>query len=188
MIANLLTRAVLKLITHVGGKIFVQVSGHTDELRSDVEHLQQYGFRSSPLEGARGVWLAYGGSKDNSTIIIMDDQRFGKTPDYEPGESRQYDDQGAFHRIFDDMHFSEGDSYEWKTTSGDKLEFMDGEMKLIIGTTTFEFTSSGLEVTNGDIVTDGDITAEGEITAKFGTVKPIGLSIHGHDEAGEPIP
>ena len=150
-IDNLITRAVLKLIKFVGGQMIVQVSGLSDEIRSDVEHKQQYGFRSKPREGASGLWLALGGNKDSSILILLDDKRFGITPDYEDGESRQYDDSGAFLRMFDDMQFSEADSYEWKTTSGDKLELMDGEFKITIGSTTFEFTSTGLLVTGGGV-------------------------------------
>ena len=150
-IDNLITRSVLKLIKFVGGQMIVQVSGLSDEIRSDVEHKQQYGFRSKPREGASGLWLALGGNKDSSILILLDDKRFGITPDYEDGESRQYDDAGAFLRMFDDMQFSEADSYEWKTTSGDKLEFMDGEFKITIGSTTFEFTSTGLLVTGGGV-------------------------------------
>ena len=148
---NLVTRGVLKLIAFVGGKMIVQISGLAGEVRSDVEHPQQFGFRSKPVEGASVIWLAIGGNKENSMIILIDDKRHGKTPDYEDGESRQYDDQGAFHRIFNGMHFSESDSYEWKTANGDKMEFMDGEFKITIGSTTFEFTSTGLLVTGGGV-------------------------------------
>ena len=150
-ISNIVTRAVVQTIRQDGGKIFVQVTGLSNQVRDGVEMLQQYGFRSFPNPGSRGIALSKGGKIYNSSVVCTDDKRFGKTPEYEAGESRQYDEQGAFHRIFDDMHFSEGDSYEWKTPNGDKAELMDGEFKITIGSTTFEFTSSGLLVTGGGV-------------------------------------
>ena len=154
-LSNVVTRAVVQTVKQDGGKIFLQITGRANQVREGVEHLQQYGFRSMPLSGSRGIAHSVGGRLNNCSVTTVDDKRFGATPTYEPGESRQYDEQGAFHRIFDMMHVSFADSYEWSVPSGDKVEFMDGEFKITIGGTTFEFTSSGLVVTGGDVEADG---------------------------------
>jgi len=151
-IENMITRAVLKLINITDGKVIVQVSGLSDEVRSDIEHLQQYGFRSMPKEGARGVWIAHGGNKDNSLLIVIDDKRHGKEPEYVPGESRQYDDQGDFHRIFEKKHRLQGDDYEFRIDDDNKIEFVAGSLKFTVGGEIYTFTSSKLQTTTADVV------------------------------------
>lgn len=187
-ISNVVARAIVLSIREQGGQMFVQVEGLPDDKHSDVEHRQQYGHKSKPPIGVRGILVAIGGDKSNLTYILADSKELDTDLPYEDGESRLWEVGGAFHRMFDDMQFSEADSYEWKTTSGDKLELEDGLFRITIGSAIFEFTSTGFELINAGIKLDGDIEGEGEITAKFGTAKPIGLSTHGHDMAGEPIP
>ncbi len=159
MISNLVTRAVVTLISQdeSKGKIFAQVLGLAGEIRSDVEHLQQYGSKSIPFKGARGILIAYGGSKDNATLILVDDKRFGQF-DLQEGDYCIYS-QNKAHTIY------RGD---------DILETLDGKKLITIGSTTFEFSSTGLKVLGGNIETDQ------EVTAKLGGTA-IGLSTHKQD-------
>jgi len=185
-IDNLVTRAVIKLVNFLegesewkgveqGGKVVVQVTGLAGEVRSDVEHLQQYGTRSIPLGGGRGILVAYGGSKDNGTMIVIDDKRYGQFT-LQPGDMCIYSKNGA-HTIY------RGD---------DIIEILDVTRTITIGTMIEIISSSGLDIV------DGDITCSGEITAKVGGTA-IALSTHKHNgsatapdgpvsDTGGPIP
>jgi phage baseplate assembly protein V len=156
-IDNLLTRAVLTLINQdeTKGKILVQVLGMAGEVRSDIEHLQQYGLKSIPLPGSRGLLVCYGGNKDNGTVINVDDKRYGQFS-LQPGDVCLYSKNGA-HTIY------RGD---------DIIEILDGTKTITIGSMIATFSSTGLNIV-------GDITATGEITAKT-TGTAIPLSTHKH--------
>ena len=166
-IDNLATRAVVKRFNvnkdtqewegadeEIKGKLLAQVLGLCDEVRSDVEHLQQYGLRSIPLDGSRGILIAYGGSKDNASLITVDDKRFGQFT-LQPGDVCIYSKNGA-HTIYRDQEIIE--------TIGDKKTITIGTMTIIsdgskheikIGGMTANIDSSGLTITNGDVVADG---------------------------------
>jgi len=139
-IDNLLTRAVVDRIMQNDdkGKVICQVLGLADETLSNIEHLQQYGIRSIPLEGSRGVLIAYGGSKDNCSLINVDDKRYGKFT-LQSGDVCIYSQNGA-HTIY------RGD---------DIIEILDGSKTITVDTMTAVVDSSGITVTNGDVVADG---------------------------------
>jgi len=165
-INNLFTRAVIELAAQdpeALGKVIVQVSGLFGETRSDVEHLQQYGMRSIPFgpvdddgDGARGIWIAYGGSKENSTVFCVDDKRFGKF-ELQPGDCCLYSKNGA-HTIYrgDDI-IEILDGTKTITIKGMKITINENEQKIEVGGMTAIFDSSGLDVASGgkDVVADG---------------------------------
>jgi len=153
-LSNVNTRAVLQTIEQDEGKMFAQVTGRANQVRTGVEHIQQYGFRSKPKVGARGILHSVGGRINNAMLAIVDDKRFGSDPVYADGESRQYDDQGSFHRIFDKKHRLQGDDYELRIDDNNKIEFVAGSLKITVGGELYEFTSSKLQTTSADVVAD----------------------------------
>lgn len=165
-IDNLLTRAVISRIAQdeSKGKILCQVLGLADETLSDVEHIQQYGIRSIPLEGGRGILLAYGGSKDNPTLINVDDKRYGKF-ELQAGDMCIYSMNGA-HTIY------RGDNI---------IEIFNGSRTITAGGMTCTINSSGINVVGGDIVADGislkNHTHTGSPTAPDGPVSNTGTPI-----------
>ena len=172
-IDNLATRAVVKRFNvnkdtqewegadeEIKGKLLAQVLGLCDEVRSDVEHLQQYGLRSIPLDGSRGILIAYGGNKDNATLITVDDKRFGQFT-LQPGDVCIYSKNGA-HTIY---------------RNNDIIEILSGTKTITIGGMVMKINSSGLDIQGGNI------TCSGEITAKTGGT-PIPLS--SHKQGGSP--
>jgi len=154
-VSNIITRCILLGdAVEIDGQMFIQVEGLKDEILSDVEHRQQYGFRSRPPIGTRAILLAIGGDKSNATAILADSKEIEKLPAWEVGESRQFDDNGARHRIFDQKHESDGVTYLWKIDDDNKLEFVAGSFKLTVGGELYEFTSAKLQSTSADIVAD----------------------------------
>ncbi len=180
MIANLLTRAVVNLISQdeSKGKIFAQVLGMAGEIRSDVEHLQQYGLRSIPLGGSRGLLVAYGGSKDNATLIVVDDKRYGKFT-LQPGDVCIYSKNGA-HTIYRGDDIIEILSGEKTITIGSMSITTNGSKHEIkIGGMTAKIDSSGLDVAGGDVVADG-ISLKGHahpISSGSSAPGPTGLPV-----------
>lgn len=66
------SRAVLKMMSD---PFTAQIKGLAGESRDAAEIFQQYGFRSSPQDGAEGVLLSLGGNRDHTVVICVDDRR-----------------------------------------------------------------------------------------------------------------
>jgi len=156
LIMNIATRAVVTRMKQdeSKGKLIAQIAGLADEIRSDVEHLQQYGLRSIPLEGGRGLLIAYGGSKDNATLITVDDKRFGQFT-LQPGDVCIYSKNGA-HTIYRDNDIIEVLSgTKTITINGMTITSNSSSHTIEVGGMTAVIDSSGIDVTGGDVVADG---------------------------------
>lgn len=56
-----------------------QVSVFSDDVRSNIDRFQQYGFSSVPVPGCQAILICPGGSKDRSIVIATDDERYRPT-------------------------------------------------------------------------------------------------------------
>ncbi len=72
----------------------LQLTLMADEVRSDIEHPQEYGFSSAPLEGAEAIAIFMGGNRDHGSVTHVFDKRYRPT-DLEPGEVCLFDDLGT---------------------------------------------------------------------------------------------
>jgi len=77
-----------------GGLRQGQVSLLANEVRDKLEHIEPYGFTSSPQVGAEAFVVSLGGTRDHSVIIVAADRRF-RLRTLEAGEVALYDDQGS---------------------------------------------------------------------------------------------
>ncbi|HEY4254590.1 MAG TPA: phage baseplate assembly protein V [Roseomonas sp.] len=68
-------RAVINAVNDGGGLQRLQVTLLEDEVRDDVERVQQYGLSAAPLPGADAVVVCIGGSRDHPIVIAVDDRR-----------------------------------------------------------------------------------------------------------------
>lgn len=93
-VANLVARAVVKLVDDAVRMQKLQLQVLADETRDGCERVQQYGFTSVPLEGAEAVVLFVGGRRDHGLVVAVDDRRHRKK-DMAPGEVALYTDEGA---------------------------------------------------------------------------------------------
>ena len=156
-VSNVLTRAIVLAISEGikpntgGGQMFVQVEGLPDDKHSDIELRQQYGFRSKPPIAVRGILLAYGGDKSNLTYILADSKEIENDLDWAEGESRQFNDKGTRHRIFDRKHVLQGDDYLFEIDNDNKIEFVAGSLKFTVGGEVYTFTSSKFQTTTADV-------------------------------------
>lgn len=89
-------RGIVKLINASGKAQTLQISGLKDELVSDVERLQEYGFESFPNvdDGTpEAVMLNINGNRDQMVAIKVHDRTLRPT-DLEKGDVRMYDSHG----------------------------------------------------------------------------------------------
>lgn len=93
-IANMVARAVVRLVDDEGKLQVVQLGVLEGETRDGCERFQEYGFTSVPLPGAEAVVLFVGGRRDHPLVVAVDDRRHRK-PGLEPGESAIYNHKGS---------------------------------------------------------------------------------------------
>lgn len=63
------------------------------EQKENLEHLEPYGFTSSPMIGAEAVALFPGGDRSHGVVIVVADRRY-RLKGLKAGEVALYDDQG----------------------------------------------------------------------------------------------
>lgn len=93
-ISNLFSRGVVTRTTSTTKTQKLQMSMMADESRDDIEHPQEYGHASVPLEGAETIAGFYGGNKDHGSVLRVFDKRYHPR-DLEPGESCIYNHEGT---------------------------------------------------------------------------------------------
>lgn len=86
-------RAVLQLVDDSTKLQSVQIALLADELRSDVERFQNYGFTSHPKPGAEAVAVCVAGSRDHAIVVVVDDRRY-RLKSLAEGEVAIYTDEG----------------------------------------------------------------------------------------------
>lgn len=78
-VANLVARAVVKLVNDSGGLQVMQLGVLAGETRDGCERVQNYGLSSKPVAGAEAVVLFVGGHRDHPLIVAVDDRRYRPT-------------------------------------------------------------------------------------------------------------
>lgn len=82
-------RAVLLAVNNSTKTQGVQISLLADEISSDVERFQEYGFETYPLAGAEALALHVSGNRDEGVVITIHDNRYRPT-DLKSGEVKVY--------------------------------------------------------------------------------------------------
>lgn len=103
-----LGRGILTLVKDSSGIQSVQASLMQNEVRSNIERFQEYGFTSHPLPGAEGAFLFLGGNRDHGICIAVDDRRY-RLKSLAQGEVAIYTDEG------DKIHLKRGNEIEVQT-------------------------------------------------------------------------
>ena len=190
-IFNMITRAVVSLSRQEGGKLIYQVKGLAGEIRSEVEHRCQYGFRSRPEVGAAGVLFSLAGNKENSTLLVVDDKRYGKDIDLKEGDVLIYHKEGTF------SHYSGSNLLEfvpedYSLEAGNINQTANNIQSMSVGTTSIVINGSSIVFTVGDLIltmtttgisSNKDIIAEG-ISLKSHTHSGV---ITGTEDTGPPV-
>jgi phage gp45-like len=94
-IQGIVARAIIKNIDDSEKMQKVQIGILKDEIRDDVDRVQQYGFTSCPKPGADAVVIFVGGNRDHGIVIATDDARY-RFKSMADGEVALYTDEGDY--------------------------------------------------------------------------------------------
>lgn len=92
-ISNLIDRAVLRKVTSSSRCQTLQISFPGNEGKSDIEHMEPYGFTSAPPVGAEAVVACFDGDRSHGVALVVSDRRYRITG-LKSGEVAFYDDLG----------------------------------------------------------------------------------------------
>lgn len=178
-----------------------QISLLADEVRDNVERVQQYGLTSMPHPGAEAVVVSVGGNRDHGLAIAVDDRRHRPTG-LQPGEVALYTDENATgdgHRIAlkrDQKLELRGADLNAKMTGAVAIESgttatikaptqvnLDTPLTTVSGNITTggtgkTFSSTGTWTHTGDVIINGDLTVNGNLQVN-GDINATGDIIDG---------
>lgn len=92
-LSNLLTRAVVRGLNTATKCQMLQVEMAGGEGKSDIEHMEAYGFTAAPLTGAEAVAAYFDGDRSHGVVLVVSDRRY-RIKGLTSGEVAVYDDQG----------------------------------------------------------------------------------------------
>lgn len=75
-ISNIAGRGIITKSQDPAGLQTLQVQLSKDEIKDDVQRLQNYGFTSYPMEGAQALGIFQDGSREGGIIVALDDARY----------------------------------------------------------------------------------------------------------------
>lgn len=158
-VANMVSRAVVKLVNDAAGMQVVQLGLLAGETRDQAERFQQYGFTSVPLEGAEAVVVFVGGTRDHPLVVCVDDRRY-RPKGMQDGEAQMYNHIGDY------IHIK-----------------ADGSIK-VVAAMKVDITAPLVEITAPLVTMSGDLEVAGDISDKDGMLKSIRdtYNNHTHDE------
>lgn len=163
----MVSRAVVLLAKDSTSLQTLQVSLLADEVRSDVERFQNYGFSSHPHPGAEAVAVSVGGSRDHVLVIAVDDRRY-RLASLAEGEVAIYTDEG------DSIVIKRGGTIE--VTAATKVRIVSPLVECtgnlhVIGNVTVDGTAH----VAGDITSGTAITAATDIADQAGAKTMAGM-------------
>lgn len=89
----LISRGEVKLVDDSKKMQALQVELLEDELHDEIEHFQEFGFTSHPLEGAEVLYLSVGANRDAGVVVCVSDRRF-RPKNMAPGDVCLYTEDG----------------------------------------------------------------------------------------------
>lgn len=155
----MIARGVLKLVGDAKKLQAVQMQVLADELKSDAEHFQHYGFTSVPFPGAEGVVLFIGGNRSHPVVLGLDDRRYRKR-EMEPGEVALYTDEGDY------IHLKRGRIVEIKCGAEVSID-------------------SPLVRVKHDLRVEGNVMCDGNVSDAAGSMQEMRETYNAHNHGGD---
>ena len=160
-------RGVVRRVTDTNGRQQLQVELLKDELRDDIEHMQNYGFTSHAKGGDVAVAFI-GGNREQGIVLAVDDRRYRLV--LQAGEVAMYDDLGNKVELLRDMV---------KVTAVQHTEVQAPTIKMI-----GEIEMVGNVKIQGNIDSTGTVTNNGK---NIGSTHQHGGVLSGPANTGAPI-
>ncbi len=92
-LSNLLARAVVRGLDTAAKCQMLQIEMSGSEGKSDIEHMEPYGFTAAPLTGAESVAAYFDGDRSHGVVLVVSDRRY-RIRGLKSGEVAVDDDQG----------------------------------------------------------------------------------------------
>ena len=163
-IMNLVSRGFITFSNSASKCQTLQIKMSGGEQKSDVEHIEPYGFTSRPLDGAEAVALFLDGDKSHGVILVAGDRRY-RIKSLKPGEVAIYTDEGDY-IIFNRKNEINVKTKKFTVNADDTIEL--NTKNLVVN------ASSG---TNFDTPL---LKSTGEIEDKTSTISNIRTTYNGH--------
>ena len=143
-------------------KLQLKMSG--GEQKSDVEHIEPYGFNSSQLDGAEAVALFLDGDKSHGVVLVSVDRRYRITS-LKKGEVAIYTDEGDY------IIFNRNNEINIKT----KRFILNADDAIELNTKNLVVSA-----TSGTQFNTPLLKSSGEISDKTSTISNIRIIYNGH--------
>ena len=156
-IMMMIGRGILDSVDNAQGTQRLRLKMLAGEILKNVEHIEEYGFTSYPVEGAEVAAMFVGGRRQHGIVTKVHDRRY-RPQDLSEGESCMYtkeDSSGSGHRV----HLKDDRSVEIIadeidiTADSDKIEGVGGNMTVtVVGTSSETATTKTITATTVNIV------------------------------------
>lgn len=177
---NMIARCVVSLVNPGVLMQAVQVRLTADEVKSNMEHFEPYGFTANPHPGAEGLALFFGGDRSHGVVINIADRQY-RLKVLKSGEVAMYSDEGDY------IHLKRGRVIEVKTLTlkvdaADAVEFATKAFS-VVASEAVSFDTPKIQAT-GEIVSEGDQIAGGVSQINH----PHEGVVQGLQQSGKPVP
>ncbi|WP_127958112.1 phage baseplate assembly protein V [Serratia microhaemolytica] len=167
-LSNMLVRAVVQHRDGSRKNQVLQISMVAGELKSNIEHLEPYGFTSAPHLGAEAFAAYPDGDRSHGVVLVVADRRYRLTG-LDSGEVAIYSDEG------DSIILKRGNQIEVKTQT------------LTINAATQVQINSPLVAMSGRLTVAGNIEGAAQVQDQASTMSAIRTTYNGHTHPhGEP--
>ena len=93
VLSNLLARAVVRGLNTATKCQMLQIEMAGGEGKSDIEHMEPYGFTAAPIMGAEAIAAYFDGDRSHGVVLVVSDRRY-RIKGLTSGEVAVYDDLG----------------------------------------------------------------------------------------------
>jgi len=154
----------------------LQIKLGKDEVRENINHIQQYGFTSHPKPQSECAVIFVGGNRDHGLVIAVDDSRY-RLKSMGEGEVALYTDEG------DVIHLKRGNKIEIKSATSVTIDAPDT-------------TISGNVSIDGNVSIAGTTAVEGALSSSTSVADSTGsmqamrtiYNGHKHGSSAGPAP
>lgn len=155
---TLIGRALINLIDDTKKCQQMQLQVLADEVRSNAENYQNYGFTSRAFAGAEAIVVFVGGDRSHPVVIATEDRRYRKK-NLAEGEVALYTDEGDY------VLFKRGRIVEIKAGTEVKVD-------------------APLATVTGDLKVNGQITCDGNVSDLNGSMQEMRSTYNTHKHTG----
>ena len=171
-VSLLVGRAILAAVNDAEMTQKLKLSLLSDEVATDVERFEEYGFSTYPLEGAEAVAAFLNGNRDHGIVLCVHDRRH-RPQDMEEGEVKLYTHEGAHLWLKQDRNLElSGNDMLVQLSGGATVEVSGDATVTVGGDLSAEVSGDASLEASGDVSVDAggavDITAAANVNITGG--------------------